>query len=191
MTTLFLACAGLGASILLVQIVLGLFGIEHGADSLGGSAHLGGSDMGEGLALLSVRSLSAGVAFFGLGGLAAMAVGIPGLLAVVVALVPGVAALLGTAVLMRQILRLESSGSLSLERAVGEPATVYLNIPGAEQGAGKVHLALQGRTVELQAVTPGAKPIARGQPVVVVAVVDSDTVEVVPTSIVEEGFDEN
>ena len=54
---------------------------------------------------------------------------------------------------------------------------MYLRIPGAKAGAGKVHLMLQNRTVEYQAVTAGAE-LPTGAPVKVVAVVNSDTVEV-------------
>ena len=64
-----------------------------------------------------------------------------------------------------------------IDRAVGCTGTVYLRVPGAKGGAGKVHLALQNRTVEYQAVTAGEE-IPTGKPVKVVAVVNADTVEV-------------
>ncbi|MQA89959.1 MAG: hypothetical protein GEU90_06970 [Gemmatimonas sp.] len=186
MTTLFLACAGLGASVLVLQILLSAVGLDHGHSSLDVGLHGGDAGLDEGLSLLSVRSVAAGVAFFGLGGLAAMAIGLAGPIAVLVALLPGVAALAGTAVLMRQLVRLESSGTIRIERAVGAAGTVYLTIPGGHDGPGKVHLTLQGRTVELQAVSPDGSPIPTGAPVVVVSVIDSDTVEVIPTSLIEE-----
>ena len=62
----------------------------------------------------------------------------------------------------------------------GAPATVYLAIPGARGGVGKVTLTLQGRTVEYEAVTAGAR-IPTGAPVVVVDVVAPGTLEVTPT----------
>lgn len=190
MTTLFLTCAALGALVLILQTVLSLVGLDHGAEHGSGGAHVGDAGLGEGLELLSVRSLAAGVAFFGLGGLWALSRGLPGPVAAVAGLVPGAVALVGTAALMRQVLRVQTDGSLQLSRAVGGSATVYLPIPAAQGGPGKVHLVLQGRTVELQAVTPAEFAIPTGTPVVVVSVVDSDTVEVVPTSIVEEALDD-
>jgi hypothetical protein len=193
MTTLFLACAGLGSAVLLLQIILGLLGFDHGHDPFGGGIHGGDASMGEGLELLSVRSIAAAVAFFGIGGYAATAMGVPGVLAAILALAPGAAALIGTAFLMHQVMRLESSGTIDISRAVGEPATVYLTIPAKQLGTGKgkVHVALQGRTIELQAVSPFGASIPTGAPVIVVSVVDSDTVEVVPTSIVEEVLHDN
>lgn len=185
MTTLFLACAALGACVLLLQLLVGLFGLDPDADAPGGGS------LGEGLDLLSVRSLSAGVAAFGLGGLFGLSLEVPATLAVALALAAGLLALVGTSWLMRQLLRLQSDGSLRIGGAVGAPATVYLPIPGEQRGPGKVHLALQGRTVELQAVTLGPGPIPTGAPVVVVSIVDPDTVEVVPTPSLEEVLDGN
>lgn len=191
MTTFFVACATLGAAVLILQIVLGLFGLASGAAGLDLGFAAGETELEDGLHLLSVRALAAGLAFFGLGGLAALILGLPAAVALVVALVPGAAALLGTALLMRQMLRMESDGTLQVEGAVGEPATVYLPIPGGRAGPGKVLLALQGRTVELQAVTAEERPLPRGEAVIVVSVLDPDTVEVLPTSRIGELLDDN
>src|SRR5690606_11535446 len=111
----------------------------------------GDSTIGEGFELLSVRSVAAGVGFFGLAGLAAQSLGIASLVATVAGLLAGAGALVGTAILMRQVLRFDSDGSIRLDRAIGAPATVYLTIPPGRSGPGKVHLSLQGRTVEIGA----------------------------------------
>src|SRR5438093_201247 len=63
--------------------------------------------------------------------------------------------------------------------AVGKTGTVYLSVPGRRAGTGKVTLKLQNRTVEYKAVTPDAD-LPTGTAVRVVAVVNSDTVEIVP-----------
>ena len=181
MNVLFLTCAALGACVLLVQIVIGAFGLDQVLE-----VH---AEMGEGLELLSVRAISAGVAFFGVGGLGALGAGLGGALAIILALAAGITALLATGYLTRQVLALESDGTLHIERAVGSPATVYLQVPAADAGAGKVQLALQGRTIELLAVTREKQAIPRGTPVIVVSIVDSDTVEVLPSSSIEEVLD--
>jgi hypothetical protein len=182
MHTVFIVCAALGIATLAIQIVLSAFGI--GEDGL----HLGESGVDEGFELLSVRSVAAGAGFFGLAGLGATAANVVLPLALIAAGVAGLGALVGTAFLMRQILRLDSDGSLRLENAVGLAGTVYLPIPPDRSGHGKVQFALQGRTVEMGAVTPVAEGLATGAPVVVVSIVDSDTVEVVPISLIEEAM---
>lgn len=191
METFFLACFGLGGGVLLVQLLLGLIGIDHDVPDVSAEADVGVSGLGDGLDLLSVRALAAGVAFFGVGGLAARSLGLPAPLAAVAALVPGGAATVATAFLTRQLLRLESDGSIRIENAVGVEGSVYLTIPEANAGAGRIQLPLQGRTVELRAVTRERAPIPTGTPVVVVALVDGETVEVLPTSTVGGILDDN
>ena len=205
MTTLLLTCLAVGGVVLVAQLVLALVGI--GAD--GGDAHASGefsakelllgahdlshhgahpaahggagSHVAAGLHLFSVRSIAAALAFFGVGGLAARALGAPTAVVLVAALVAGVSASLATAAAMRALLRLDRDATVRLDRAVGEPATVYVPIPGANGGVGKVLLTLQGRTVECQARTAAPDPLPTGTRVVVVDVRAADLVEVVPT----------
>ena len=172
MATLFFWCAVFGGAVVVLQLLFGLVGLEHGEDhDISHDAHAS-----DGLNLFSVRALAAGIAFFGLAGLAARPLG--SLLATVAALVAGGAAAIGVATLMRSFRRLESDGTVSIDRAVGTTGTVYLAIPGQRGGFGKVHLTLQNRIVELPAVT-AEDSIPTGSPILVVDVEGSDTVVVV------------
>jgi hypothetical protein len=173
MSTLFLVCAILGGTLLVLQLLLGLAG-------LGGGIELDDDPASkDAMHLLSTRSLSAGAAFFGIGGLAAGALGAPALLALLVALAAGACAAVGTAALMSMLTRLESDGVVQLERALGEPGTVYLRVPGQRAGTGKVLLSVQNRTVECQAVT-SLDEIPTGAAVIVVDILGPDMVEVAP-----------
>lgn len=182
MFAFFVACAVLGGALLVLQIVLAVVGVDHhGVDAAPGvdaHAHDGvGHIVGHGLDLFSARSITAGLAFFGVAGAAAARAGWRPGLAAFAGVVAGLVAMLAVAWVMSQLLRLEDDGTVRVERALGAPATVYLAIPGAKGGAGKVTLTLQGRTVEYQAVTAGA-PLPTGAPVVVVDVVAPDMLEV-------------
>jgi len=170
LNTVYYVCALAGGALLVLQFLLGLLGLEHHGFDLG---HLHAADT---LNLLSVRALAAGLAFFGLLGMLTQAWGGGAGLALVAAAAAGTASALAVAAAQRQLRRLERDGTVRLERAVGEAATVYLSIPGGMARPGKVHLALQGRTVELQAVS--LHPLSTGADVVVVDVVGPDTVEV-------------
>lgn len=174
MTAFFIACAALGGVALILQLLLGVAGADHGADELG-HAH-----PGDGFDLVSVRSLSAAVAFFGVTGAGLVAAGWPSLLALPVAVGVGLAAAVGVAFAMRSIRRLEDDGSEKIESALGQTAVVYLRIPGNRGGAGKVHVPMQGRTVEYQAVTPGEE-LPTGSVVFVRDIIAPDVLEVVPT----------
>lgn len=181
MTTFFLVCAALGGGVLVVQLLLGLLGVvDAGGDMDAGGGHDGGHGhiASEGLDLMSVRALSAGVAFFGLGGLTGLATPLGLVAAIPLALVAGTAAMFGTAVAMRWMLGFDDDGTVSIHGAVGATGTVYLTIPGERKGSGKVMLTLQNRIVEYQAVTSDAL-LPTGAPIMVVEVVGPDTVHVV------------
>jgi hypothetical protein len=188
MSTLYLVCALVGGGLVLVQLVLGLLGLDHDAphdvhvDQGGHAGHAGAHHDGAstGLHLASLRALAAGVAFFGLTGYGLQRAGTAGWLALVAALAAGAVAVVIVALLLRAMLRLESDGTVRIENALGQAATVYIPIPGEKTGAGKISLSVQGRLVEYQAVTPEAT-LPTGAAVTVVDVVAPDTLEVVRT----------
>jgi len=182
MHDIYLYCLLLGGIVLIVQILLGLFA---GSDSLPEPLQLGEAGAEDGLDLLSVRTIAAGTLLFGATGLWLASRGMPTLVHAPLAAIAGVGAAIGTAYLTRQILKLESDGSLRLENAVGESGTVYLPVPAQREGYGMIQLALQGRTVELRAVSDAAAVLPTGAAVIVVALLDGDTVEVTPTPLIE------
>jgi hypothetical protein len=185
MTSFFLTCALLGGAVLIVQTLLGFFGFDGEHDASG--ADFGDHDVhgvehgaGQGLNLFSIRAISAGTTFFGIGGLAGMSTSLGLLAAIPLALVMGGVAMVGVAVAMRAMLRLEHDGTMQIDNAIGVSGIVYLTVPGNRAGAGKVHLTLQNRMVELQAVTSRGESLPTGTRIMVVDVAAPDVVEVVP-----------
>lgn len=179
MSTVFLISAAVGGGVLVLQLILSMVGMaDH---DFGGDHHGELGDAGEAMSLLSVRSLSAGLAFFGLGGLGMQALGFHWLLAVPVGIVAGVVAAMLVGHAMRLMMRMEEDGSLDMAHAVGAQGTVYLRIPGSRSAPGKVHLTVQGRLVECQAVSE--LPLETGTQVMVIEVLGSDTVDVVPSPV--------
>ena len=128
--------------------------------------------------VLSFRTLIAAAAFFGAAGSAAKGVGYSDFTSLVIATVVGLAAMYGMYGLMRLIAGLTSSGNERIRNALGRRATVYIPIPAARKGAGKVQLSMQNRIVEYQAVTEEDEPLKTGQSVQVVGIVSSDIVKV-------------
>lgn len=195
MENVYLACAALGGTIFICQFTMALLGFGGGGDhdmgadhDAGGGDHGGadgehGHDVGHESAtqwlvgVLSVRTVTAAVAFFGLGGMGATQGHAGPATAIVIASACGFAALYIVAWTMRLLGRLRADGTAHIERALGQPALVYLSIPGRKQGTGKVTVTVQNRTMEYQALTEN-DDLPTGTPVMVVAVVGPDTVEV-------------
>ncbi|MSP92310.1 MAG: hypothetical protein EXR79_10985 [Myxococcales bacterium] len=183
MHLVFLVTAALGCTLLVVQIVLQLIGSGHadlphdGGAELHVGDHAGDSSTAF-ASILSLKSLTAFCAFFGLGGLAAEEANIASdALRAVLATLCGVAAMAAVVVMMRGIARLQVSGTLDVGRAVGLPATVYLRVPGAMAGTGKITVSIEGREAELLAMTSGPE-IPTGARVHVRKRIDAQTFEV-------------
>jgi len=194
MNTVYLLCATVGGTVLVVQTILLVIGVgaDTDADVDPGDVHDGdvghyahGHDSGHAhdadasLKLLSFKTIVAFLTFFGLAGLAAQKGGTGPGPTLGIAALAGTGALYLVAYLMAAMTRLHSQGNLDVQNAVGQTATVYLRVPEGKSGHGKVTVAVQGRRVQLKAVTPGAE-IPTGAEVRVVAAPASDTVEVVP-----------
>lgn len=184
MDAIFFYSAIIGGSFLVIQTILSVIGI--GAESLdvgdaGGSAEAVDFDADAAHSMfvhvLSIRALVAFFTFFGLGGLAGNAAGLDPRSTVFVAIGGGLASMLIVAYVMNLLVGLHSSGSLDMSNAIGKTGRVYLRVPAEKKGQGKVHVVVQGRTVEARAVTSGPE-LATGSAARVVALVDAGTLEV-------------
>lgn len=119
------------------------------------------------LALLSIT---------GWAGLALIEAMLPAVLAIAMALGLGVLAMYLCAVVMRRFRNMGESGNIAIKNAVGRFAEAYLPIPPERSGTGKVTLTLQGRFVELEAMTDDMQTIPTGTKVVVTDVADGAAV---------------
>jgi membrane protein implicated in regulation of membrane protease activity len=177
MSTVFLYCAAIGGTLLVVQFVLLLFGA--GADTDIGDHHAVGHDQGTFLKLFSVQTLTTFATFFGLIGLATEGLGWAAPTVAVAATLAGVAALWLVARLMRSLSRLQSQGNVDLDNAIGQSGTVYLRVPAAGQGHGRVFVQVQSRSVECRAISHGAE-IPTGSAIRVIACTDDEVLVVEP-----------
>lgn len=183
MLTFYMLTAAIGGTVLVCQFVMTLVGL--GAESLEidgidlhhpGDAHHGHWLFGA----LSLRTLTAFTAFFGLGGLAANAYDLSEPQALAAALAAGCGAFFCVAWLMGQLTRFDTEGTVRLEDALNQTGTVYLRIlPG---GLGKVQVAIGPRVLELTARANVDRELRNGESVRVVRLLGADIVEVAPLS---------
>jgi membrane protein implicated in regulation of membrane protease activity len=177
--TAFLVCAVAGGTVLVLQFLAGLIGLgsDHDVDHDHDADHDHGTSWFAGL--ITLRSVTAGLTFFGLAGMVAVSRGADEPTALVVAAAGGLVALYAVAQVMQGLKRLADDGTVRVERAVGRTGTVYVPVPAGNVGPGKVTLTLQKRTVEYAAYT-AAGPLPTGAKVRVVAVRGPAAVEVEP-----------
>ena len=170
-------CAVFGGTFVLLQLLLMLVGFGGGdaeCDFGDSSDHSSPTDI---FKVLSLRTVVAGITFFGLGGLAGLTGETSQAVSVLIAIISGAAAMYAVYYLYWSAARLKDDGSLSSNTLVGSTGRVYVRIPPAKSGIGKVLICQQGRTVEYEAITAGDE-LKSTTPIVVVGIVSSTTVEV-------------
>ncbi len=193
MTSVYWFCAILGSTLVLLQFCATLFGLGGGdldADGVPDALDLevetdgdgGGEAASDGdasgvpfLKALSIRTATAGAAFFGLGGLTGEALSLGRAATAGLAIVAGIAAIYGVYFLFRTLSRFGEDGSIRESTAVGATGTVYLRIPAKRSGRGKVVVSQQGRSMEYAAETDDENELATGTPIVVVKLIAPST----------------
>lgn len=123
-------------------------------------------DAHDGLRLFTLRSI---IAFFAVGGwvgVAAIEWNLSSILAVILAVAAGTLAMYFVAWTIYTFLKMQQSGSMKYEYAVGKEGVVYLTIPAG--GLGKVNVIVQDRLCELSAQTNSDRDIKTGEKVIVV-----------------------
>jgi len=186
----------IGADADLHMDVDGLEGVIDGVDGLDADhqtswSHAADADMGHPDAsrifeILSFRSVVAAVAFFGFAGKASLASELSDSQSLLIGIAAGGAAMYGIYWVMLQIYRLRTSGNENINNAIGQPARVNVAIPKQGDGAGKVQLVLQNRSVEYEAVTSEQQPFKSGDQVVVVDILGPSKVLVESSAVLAE-----
>ncbi|MBO5938042.1 MAG: hypothetical protein J6Q82_00890 [Clostridia bacterium] len=179
-------CVAIPASLVLViQTVLMFFGFGEDAggdidvsDGVSGDGIFGENSVSdpesnfdvEGLRIFTLRGIVAFFVVFGWVGVVMLSAEVPLAITVAVAALGGFAMMLLLAFLTKMMMKLRNSGNIDVRNAVGTSGRVYLTIPPARSGEGKVQLVLQGSLVERAAVTDEETEIPTGSEVVVVSV---------------------
>mgnify|MGYP000362617461 CR=1 FL=1 len=194
METLYLWCAVGAGTVFVVQTVLALVGI--GSSGLDIDLEVGDIDLDTDfdtefdaghdaandtrfVGALSIKAIIAGITVFGLAGLAADRQ-LSTVQSTLVALCAGAATMYAVGWLIHRMHQLNADGTVRIGECVGSVGSVYLTIPEAKSGVGKVTVEIQGRTMEYAALTEG-DAIPTGTQVQVAGVLNNDTIVVRPT----------
>lgn len=174
-------------AILIIQTVLQLIGIggddvpeDIDGDGIPDSDLDAAAAADDGLSLFSIRGILSMLCITGWLGVGLLETALPDWAAILIAVAAGVATLIGIAFLMRGIYKLQSSGNIDISNAIGKVAQVYIPIPAAGAGSGKVTITLQEKFCEYTAITAVAEALKTGSYVRVVSVSDGGVLLVEP-----------
>lgn len=162
-------CAIIGSTFFIFQLASALL-LGDSDSAFGDSDELVETDQGVGYQFFTFRNLVIFVTMLGWFGLGTYAEDYSKLTSIVVGVLAGTVMVFIMAWLMSQINKLKQDGSMKIDNAIGKVGTVYIPIPANQEGKGKVQLAVQGSTHELDAVTKETETLSTGTAVSVVAV---------------------
>ena len=159
----------------LIQFILLLIGFDSDSGSVDHPGEVSSFD--HEFSALSVRSIIAFFTFFGWTGVLAIRNDLSVWLAVLLSSFTGLAAMFLVAYMIYKFSQLEQSGTLNLYNALDQSGEVYLPIPGQGKGLGKVHVKVDGKLRELDALTEG-DTLKTGAQVKVTEIMDGNILRV-------------
>ena len=147
----------LGASLFFViQTIMTFVGMDsHDGVSADFNSDLSGEDAP--FQLFTIRNLVNFLMGFGWGGICFYGIIDNKILLTTVALLVGLAFVAMFFLAIRQIQKLAEDNSFKIENTLQKTASVYLAIPAAKGGKGKIQISVNGSMQELDAMTEGDK----------------------------------
>jgi membrane protein implicated in regulation of membrane protease activity len=145
---------------------------SHGGDA--GSHH---GDMGmPHFQLMTIRNVVAFFSLFGWTGLAFNHMGLPIWLTIFLSFICGFIMMVITAAIFYGLYKLQSDGNVNYDSAKGLKGTAYLRIPPVGQGSGQIRVVLQGKIIEMEAVSTDPQEIPTGANVLIKEVSNSKAI---------------
>lgn len=184
MQQVFWGCAIVSSVVFLVQMVLTIVGMDSAgvdADVDFDVADVGAGDtmdLGGGISLFSVRSLVNFFVGFGWAGVSLRSLIGSDVLLLLAAAAVGFLFVLMFFYIKKKTKAFEANGAFDIRNCQGKVANVYLRIPAANAGKGKVQVSVNGAYHEIDALTDG-EAIPSGQKVRITEVIDGETLRVV------------
>lgn len=172
----FWICGGVSTLIFLIQFAMTFIGIgdtDADFDFSGGEGDT--MDFGGMMSLFSVRNIVNFFMGFGWGGVCIGQYTDNKLFLYLGATIIGLIFVAIFFYLIKQLLKLESSGNIDMNDCVGKVCNVYLRIPAARSGKGKVQMSINGTIIEWDAITDDKDIISTGSQVKVIEVTGGST----------------
>jgi membrane protein implicated in regulation of membrane protease activity len=155
----------------MIQMVLLIFGFDSDGDG-----SIGETDDPSGLNLFSVRNVIIFTTVFSWCGITGTSSGWRTGITIAVSFVLALSVMILVAWMFKKMSTMGESGNFNISKALGVSGTIYIPIKGSEKG--KIQAKIDGRLVELDAVSESKEDIATGTIIEIVEVIDKTYVKV-------------
>jgi hypothetical protein len=132
------------------------------------------TDTGMGFQFFTLKNLLGFFTLFGWTGLGCLDMGMSLFTTFVISTGSGLVMMAIMATIFYFMSRLTDSGTLNIKNALGKTGKVYLVIPSERSSTGKVNIEVQGRNIELDALTDDTQEIPTGAIITVVEIVNNN-----------------
>ena len=155
---IFWVCALASSLFMVGQLISSMLGLGDMDTDLGDSVD--GMDDSGGMDLFTVKNVTNFFVGFGWGGISFASVVEIQWLLVTLAVGCGILFVLLFILLFRQLMKIQSNSAVGIEASIGQIADVYLRIPAARSGRGKIQICIQKKTLcDFYFFFPDNKPI--------------------------------
>ena len=158
------------------QLALTFMGADAEADvdlELSTDAEIEG-DTGMGFQFFTLKNLLGFFTLFGWTGLGCLDMGLSLFPTLAISSASGLVMMTIMATIFYWMSKLTDSGTLNIKNALGKTGTVYLVIPAKRASVGKVNLEVQGRNIEMSAITDDEADIPTGGVISVLEIVNNN-----------------
>lgn len=162
---MYWAIALIATGIFVIQFILTIIGLDSDIEA--------DFDDGSGLGIISLRGLITFATFFGWTGIVVLNEGYTPPKALMVAFLFGFLAMVSLAYLFARLYEMQETGTVDSFDAITKEAKVYIPIPEAKDGKGRIHITLQNKLMEFDAISDGP-PIKTGVKVKVIDVLNEN-----------------
>lgn len=184
---IFYAIGMLATAVLGVQTLLTVFGLDgHDAADMDIDLDVDSDHGGDlptddgGASFISIRGITAFLVGFGWVGALCLKSGLTLIAVLPIAICVGLVLMVVIYFIMRFFWSMRESGTLDYHNAIGKVGSVYLPIPPNREGNGQVEVLIQERLQVLQAQTSASERIENRAKVLVIDVMEDNTLIVRP-----------
>jgi hypothetical protein len=160
----------IGSFILAITMILSFVGSD--TDNLDTDAEIEG-DTGIGFQFITFKNLIGFFTLFGWSGIACMDAGLSKPITIGISLICGLLMMTIMAAMFYYMRKLNDSGTLDFNNAIGTVGKVYLTIGAKRSSIGKTHIKIQGALRELEALTDSETDLKSGSVIKVKSVTEN------------------
>ncbi len=158
------------SAVLLVLLITTFTGMDGGLDA-DIDAEVD-ADSGAGFQFFTVKNLIGFFTIFGWVGIGCHQMGMGHGSTIGIAIVSGLLMMVTMASLFYFMSKLVEDGTFQVKEAIGKVGEIYLTVPGAARGFGKVQFTVKGGVREMQAMTNDTESLPTGTLVTITGIVD-------------------